>query len=56
MPKECSDQVHIDLVEMYDSTGAKFMVVHMTDYATRFQLADVLEDKSTKSCQALWYK
>ena len=49
MPKECSDQVHIDLVEMYDSTGAKFMVVHMTDYATRFQLADVLEDKSTKS-------
>ena len=48
-PKECSDQVHIDLVEMYDSTGAKFMVVHMTDYSTRFQLADVLVDKSTKS-------
>ena len=48
-PKECSDQVHIDLVEMYDSTGAKFMVVHMTDYATRFQLADVLVGKSTKS-------
>ncbi len=48
-PKECSDQVHIDLVEMYDASEAKHMVVHMTDHATRFQLAEVLPDKSTKS-------
>ena len=41
-PKECSDQVHIDLVEMYDASEAKHMVVHMTDHATRFQLAEVL--------------
>lgn len=48
-PKECSDQVHIDLVEMYDASQVKHMVVHMTDHATRFQLGEVLPDKSTKS-------
>ena len=48
-PKECSDQVHIDLVEMNDASQGKHMVVHMTDHATRFQLGEVLPDKSTKS-------
>ena len=48
-PKECSDQVHIDLVEMDDASQGKHMVVHMTDHATRFQLGEVLPDKSTKS-------
>ncbi len=48
-PRECSDQVHIDMLELFDASGTKFMVVHMTDNATRFQLAEILEDKSTKS-------
>ena len=43
------DQVHIDLIEIEDKKEKRFYVVHATDSATRFQAAQVMEDKSTKS-------
>ena len=49
MPKDMGDQVHVDLLEIEDVKETKFYVAHATDYATRFQLAEVLPDKSTKS-------
>ena len=45
-PKDVGDQANIDLVEVYDSTGEKFYVVHMIDFCTRFQLAEVLRGKT----------
>lgn len=48
-PKDCGDHCHIDLLEVYDSGGSKFVVVHMTDWATRFQLAEIIPDKSSQS-------
>ena len=40
LPEDVGDQANIDLVEVYDSTGEKFYVVHMIDFCTRFQLAE----------------
>ena len=49
VPKDMSDQVHIDLVEIEDAAEQKYYVAHATDHATRFQAAEVLPDKSTKA-------
>ena len=49
MPKDMGDQVHVDLLEIEDVNEVRYYVAHATDYATRFQLAEVLPDKSTKS-------
>ena len=48
-PKDLGDQVHIDIFESEDAAEKRFYVVHATDWATRFQAAEVLPDKSTKS-------
>ena len=48
-PRDMGDQVHIDLLEIEDIKENKFFVVHCTDSATRFQMAEVLKDKSTAS-------
>ena len=39
------DQANIDLLDVVDSTGTKFIVVHIIDYATSFQLAELLPKK-----------
>ena len=45
-PKDAGDQANIDLLDVVDSDGTKFAVVHMIDYATRFQLAELLPQKT----------
>ena len=47
-PKDLGDQVHLDLLEIEDAREKKYFVAHCTDYATRFQAAEILADKSTK--------
>ena len=49
LPKDMGDQVHVDLLEVEDCKEQKFWVAHATDYATRFQLAEIIPDKSTAS-------
>jgi len=44
-PKDAGDQANIDLLDVVDSTGTKFIVVHIIDYATSFQLAELLPKK-----------
>ena len=48
-PKDVSDQVHIDIFEGYDLAEQRFYIVHAIDHCSRFQLAEVLPDKSSKS-------
>jgi len=49
LPKDMGDQLHVDLIEVEDVRETRFYLAHGTDFATRFQLAEVLPDKSTKS-------
>ena len=49
VPKDVSDQVHIDIFEMLDVMEERFYVVHCIDFASRFQMAEVLHNKSTES-------
>ncbi|CAK9056115.1 unnamed protein product [Durusdinium trenchii] len=46
-PKDIGDQVHVDLLEVEDCQEQKYYVCHCTDAATRFQVAEVLPNKST---------
>ena len=48
-PREVGQQVHIDLVLVEDSMKKSYVVAHATDHVSRFQAAQVLEDKSTAS-------
>ena len=48
-PKDVSDQVHCDVFEAYDSQGVRSYVVHAVDFASRYQMAECLEDKSAES-------
>eukprot|EP00435_Cladocopium_sp_Y103_P018581 s757_g4.t1 len=45
-PKDAGDQANIDLIDVYDSSGTKFTAIHIIDYATRFQLAELLPRKT----------
>lgn len=46
LPKDAGDQANIDLIDVYDSNGTKYTAVHVIDYATRFQLAELLPRKT----------
>ena len=46
-PKDAGDQANIDLIEVFDAAGNKFIAVHVIDFATRFQMAELLPVKST---------
>ena len=46
-PKDAGDQANVDMIEIFDAAGNKFYAIHMIDYATRFQMAEVLPNKST---------
>lgn len=48
-PKDVSDQVHVDVFEAYDSRGERSYIVHAVDFASRFQMAERLDDKSAES-------
>jgi hypothetical protein len=47
VPKDVNDQVHIDLFQVMDAGETNHFIVHMTDYTSRYQLAGVLQNKST---------
>ena len=49
VPCDMGDQIHVDLLEVFDTSEKKYVVAHATDAATRFQMAEILPDKSTKS-------
>ena len=48
-PKDLGDQVHLDLLEVEDAAENKYFVAHCTDFATRFQAAEILPNKSTQA-------
>ena len=49
VPKNTSDQVHIDIFEAEDVNEVRFYVVHCIDHATRFQMAEILPNKSSEA-------
>lgn len=48
-PKDCGDQVHIDIFEVEDLTETRFYAVHIIDAVSRFQMGEILTDKSADS-------
>ena len=48
-PKDVSDQVHLDIFEVADVEERHFYVVHAIDWSSRFQMAEVLEHKSSEA-------
>ena len=48
-PREVGQQLHIDLLIIEDALRRSYVVAHCTDNVSRFQAAQVLEDKSTAS-------
>ena len=48
-PKDVGDQVHVDLFELFDIHDNRFYVAHAIDFVSRFQMAQVLPDKSSDS-------
>ena len=42
VPKEVSDQVHIDILEVWDCAGVRYYVFHVIDHASRFQMSEVI--------------
>ena len=48
-PKDCGDQVHIDIFEVEDLTETRFYAVHIIDAVSRFQMGEILADKSADS-------
>ena len=47
-PRNTGDQVHLDLVEVFDVHERTYRVVHVVDWATRFQMARLLPSHSTE--------
>ena len=48
-PQQVGEQMHVDLLIVEDGRRQGYPVVHVTDAVSRFQLASVLADKSSKS-------
>ena len=46
-PREPGDQVGIGMVDVFDAIGARFSVLHAVDAATKFQMAVMVEHKSS---------
>ena len=55
-PKDVSDQIHVDIFEAFDSRDQGFYIIHVIDYSSRFQLAEVLPNKSSSSVVAFFKK
>ena len=55
-PKDVSDQVHVDIFESFDSRDQGFYIIHVIDYASRFQLAELLPNKASSSVVAFFKK
>ena len=48
-PRSVGERVHLDLLVVEDSFGQGFVVAHATDAVSKYQLAEVIPDKSTAS-------
>ena len=46
-PRDVGDQVHVDLLEIFDINENKYVVAHATDAASRFQMADIIPNRSS---------
>ena len=55
-PSDVSDQIHVDIFEAFDSRDQGFYIIHVIDYSSRFQLAEVLPNKSSSSVVAFFKK
>ncbi|CAJ1404860.1 unnamed protein product [Effrenium voratum] len=49
VPKDISDQVHLDIFEAEDALGRHHYVIHAVDFASRFQMAEVIAHKSSEA-------
>lgn len=47
VPKDTSDQCHIDLLVVSDAADRNYMVCHITDFTSRYQMAGILQSKAT---------
>ena len=47
-PRDVGDQVHIDVLEVFDNFERKYYVIHAIAWASRFQIARVLHHRSSK--------
>ncbi|CAE7641422.1 RE2 [Symbiodinium sp. CCMP2456] len=48
-PRDVGEQAHIDLLVVEDAGKQGYVVVHITDSVSRFQMAGLIEDKSSQS-------
>ena len=48
-PLQVGEQVHLDLVVVEDALGQPFVVAHATDAVSKYQLAELLPDKTSES-------
>ena len=46
-PREPGDQVCVDVLDVFDAIGARFSVLHAVDGVTKFQMATLVEHKSS---------
>lgn len=58
-PREMGQQVRVDLVILEDALRRSYVVVHAVDHVSRYQLAQVLMDKSSSSVivffRTMWF-
>ena len=47
VPKDTSDQCHIDLFVVEDAADRSYVVCHITDFTSRYQMAGILQSKAT---------
>ena len=47
VPKDTSDQCHIDLLVVNDAAENKYVICHITDFTSRYQMAGILKSKAT---------
>ena len=47
VPKDTSDQCHIDLLVVNDAAEKKYVICHITDFTSRYQMAGILQSKAT---------
>ena len=46
-PREPGDQIALDIFDVFDAVGTRFAVLHAVDAVTKFQMATLVEQKST---------
>ncbi|CAE7263203.1 unnamed protein product [Symbiodinium microadriaticum] len=47
-PREAGDQIALDIFDAFDAVGTRFSILHAVDAVTRFQMAEVVDKKSSQ--------